>query len=166
MKIFLFSITDGLGVCSVRLARGLAAKDPVTIALHGPEADELLTEFPDFFQESQFHRLVIPHCGFPDPRKIWQSYRVHRAITRNKPDVLHVHLGGLFTAAFAVLWLAHQSALSMVAPVHGPWYQLRPGKTVIRLNGEELETIQYGLDHTGRQTIGFPPASGPDTGLL
>jgi len=124
MKIFLFSISDGLGVYSVQLARGLAAKDQVTIALHGPEADELLTEFPDFFQESQFHPLAVPHYGFPDPRKIWQAFRVHRAITRYNPDVLHVHLGGLFTEAFPVLWLAHQSGLPMVATVHDPWYHL------------------------------------------
>jgi len=123
-EFFLFSISDGLGVYSVQLAHGLAAKDPLTVALHGPEADELLTEFPDFFQESQFHPLAVPHYGFPDPRKIWQAYRVHRAITRNKPDVLHVHLGGLFTEAFPVLWLAHQSGLPMVATVHDPWYHL------------------------------------------
>lgn len=124
MKIFLFSISDGLGQYYVQLAHGLAAKDPVTVALHGPEADELLTEFPEFFQKAQFHSLAVPHYGFPDPRKIWQAYRVHRAITRNKPDVLHISLGGLFTEAFPILWFAHQSGLPMVATVHDPWYHL------------------------------------------
>lgn len=46
------------------------------------------------------------------------------------------------------------------------FYSPQPERTVIRLDGRDLQAVIHGPDHLGRKSIGFPPPSQPETDLL
>lgn len=122
MNPFLYSISLGLGIYGVQLARGLAVRDRVAIALDEEDASELETAFPSFFREGGFKMISVSHFGGLDPRKVVQAWKTYREIVRHGSDVIHLNLGGLLTEALPVLWLCHRSGIPLVATVHDPWF--------------------------------------------
>jgi hypothetical protein len=46
------------------------------------------------------------------------------------------------------------------------FYSPKPKDTIICLNGKEMESVVNKPDHTGKSSIGLPPAPPPGTGLL
>lgn len=126
MNIFLLS--PGLGVYSVQLAQGLSTKDRVTIALNDTDAFNLKSEFPDFFTNSRFETIALPHYAFPNPRKFLQVLQIFRKIVHHKTGIIHILVSGTYIESFLAVWLARKTGYPLVATLHDT--KVHPGDFV------------------------------------